>query len=55
MSLFEQLECDGIVYVDDTNIIPADTSLSAILQKATLVLKKTYDFFSSLNLALNLD
>ncbi len=54
-NLIRGLHCEGILYVDDTNIIISGKSISIIQNKALLILDNIYKFFSSLNLALNID
>lgn len=53
--ILDDLQCDCILYVDDTTIILKGKSIQYLREKATLILNAIYNFFSSLNLALNLD
>lgn len=49
------MKCDCILYVDDTNIIIKGKSIKCIREKAVLITNVIFEFFSSLNLALNLE
>lgn len=54
-TVIKNKKCERILYVDDTNLIIKGKSINCIREIATLVTKSIFEFFSSLNLALNLE
>lgn len=52
--IVSKYNANAIVYVDDTNIIIEEDSFEELERKAKKIINELYDYFSALNLQLNL-